>query len=169
MGERRLCGGHPSNYRMWCLARSVAGDAVEVRLRDERRLDPLQAVVDSAPARGDQIDQQREVIEASMPIGQQLSLDTLEPLDRLRAQAARLGELPRDRDRLGPDSLADGGADPLWQVRFELGRGERERLDLGTRPFEGDLRGSGIEPLVVGLRESAHCPPDRRFVHGLGG
>ena len=112
----------------------------------ERFLDPAEAVVDGPPARLDQVDEQTEVVDARVALGEQLGLDPLEPADGLIGEPAYLGELTRDRTGLGADPVADGLADAVRERRLELRGGGRERLDLGAGPFERgvDVGGLGL-------------------------
>ncbi len=67
--------------------------------------------VDAAPPRADQIDEKREIVHARMPFRKQLSFDPLQPPDRLVEQASDLGDVPRDREHLAAEPVADGDAD----------------------------------------------------------
>ena len=49
---------------------------------------------------------------------------------------AHLGQLPRDRERLGTNAVADGVADAGRERGLELRRGLGEGLDLRARTFE---------------------------------
>src|SRR5437868_12696833 len=80
-------------------------DGAAARL--EALLDPAQAVVDPAPAGADQVDEEGEVVDPAVPLGEQVALEPLEPPDRLRHQAAHLGEVPSDREHLLAEALLD--------------------------------------------------------------
>jgi hypothetical protein len=79
----------------------------------EGLLDPAKPVVDGAPARVDQVDEQAEVVHAGAPFCEQLRLDPLEPPDRLVREPPNLGELARDRTRLDADAVANRLADAI--------------------------------------------------------
>ena len=49
--------------------------------------------VDALPARRDEVDEQGEVVDARVPLGEHVALEPLEPADRLVQQAADLGEV----------------------------------------------------------------------------
>ena len=48
-----------------------------------------------------ELDEQREVVHAGMPLREKLALDPLQPPDRLVEQAPDLGDVPRDGEHLG--------------------------------------------------------------------
>src|SRR3954469_9916093 len=87
------------------VVRAALFDAVDDRAARalEALLDPLQASVDALPAGRDEVDQEREVVEAGAPLGEQLRLDVLEPANGLAGQPAHLGHLAGDGQRLGAD------------------------------------------------------------------
>ena len=60
-----------------------------------------QARVDAAPARADELDEEGEILDASLSLGEQVRLDPLEPPVRLVEEPAQLGDVPRDRLDLG--------------------------------------------------------------------
>ena len=120
-------------------------DAIDGRAgRVERLFDPSEPVVDRAPARVDQVDQQAEVVHPRATLGEQLAFDPLEPPDRLVGEPAHLGELAGDRLRLVADALTDGLADLAGQRGLQLGGRLRERLDLGAGALEGALHVGGL-------------------------
>ena len=123
-------------------------------------------MVDAVPARRDEVDEQRQIIDASMPLGEEVVLEPLQAADRLPGETTNLCQLTADRRSLGADTLANGVFDPARERRLEL-RGKRgERLDLCAGPFESRvdvaLRGASFG----GLLEPLFCPCHRCFVHG---
>ena len=78
-------------------------------------LELRQPLLDAPPARGDEVDEQGEVVDARVPLGEDVSLDPLEPADDLVRQAAYLGEMTGAR----PEVLAKPVLDRLGQARFE--------------------------------------------------
>ena len=103
-------------------------------------LDALEPLADTSPARGDEIDEQCEVVDTRVPLGQDVALEPLEPADHLVQQAADLGQGPPDRKYLGAQALVHGCADLLGQRPFELRRGCGQRLDLDARALERGLQ-----------------------------
>ena len=70
-------------------------------------LDPLEPGVDALPARRDELDEEREVVDARMALREQVVLEPLEASDRLVQQASDLGDVPRDRKHLDAQAVAD--------------------------------------------------------------
>ena len=124
----------------------------------EPAFDRGEPLLDAAPAARDEIDEERQVVDACVPLGEGVPLDPLQPADDLVHEAAHLGEVPRAR----PEVAADAVLDRFGQARFELGRRRRERLDRGARPLERGIEvgrlGACLEPLLGA--------GDRVFVHG---
>ena len=60
-------------------------------------LEPGEPRVDALPAGRDQVDEQREVVDAGVPLGEHVALDPLEPAEHAFDQPAHLGDLPADR------------------------------------------------------------------------
>src|SRR4029079_1050539 len=88
-------------------------------------LELRQPLLDAPPAGGDEIDEQGEVVDARVPLGEDVSLDPLEPADDLVRQAAHLGEVTGAR----PEVLAESVLDPRGQARLEAGRRRGKGLD----------------------------------------
>jgi hypothetical protein len=131
----------------------------------ELPLQPGQALVDALPAGRDQVDEESEIVDTCVPLGQQIALEVLEPSNRLIGQPAHLGKLSCDRVCLGADAFADCVLDLAGKrgldVRGELG----ERLDLSARPLEGGIDVGGRGATVGRLVQAFPCPCDRAFVH----
>ena len=113
----------------------------------DARLDAGEPLVDAAPAGGDEVDEQREVVDARVPLGEEVAFDALEPADQLVHQAAHLGEVAGDGEHLRAQAVLDGIADARGQRRLELGRGGGERLDLLARALEAPRRPARARPL----------------------
>jgi len=74
-----------------------------------------------------------------MPFREQLAFDPLQPTDRLVEQASDLGDVPRDREHLGAEPVADGVADLNRDRRLEAGGNFCKGFDLQARAFERGL------------------------------
>ena len=107
----------------------------------ERALDPVEALVHRAPLARDQVDEEREVVDARVALGEQVGLEPLDPADHLVREALDLGQAARDRRRLLAQAVAERAADGVREHDLELVRGLREGLDLEPRPLErrGDV------------------------------
>ena len=79
-----------------CDVRRVLGGVLEHRV-----LDTLEPVADALPAGRDEVDEQAEVVDARMPLGEDVALEPLEPANRLVQQAADLGQIAGDRKHFG--------------------------------------------------------------------
>ena len=104
-----------------------------------RALEALEAFIDTTPARADEVDEECEVVDARMPLGEEVALDPLEAANRLVQEATNLGDVPCDGEDLGTDAVANGGAHVLRDRHFELGGGDGQRLDLSARTLERGL------------------------------
>ena len=90
----------------------VQREALEDVASRLRLLEPLEPRVDAAPARADEVDEEREVVDACVPLGEEVALEALEPADRLVQEPADLGDVSRDGEHLGAKAVADGGSRP---------------------------------------------------------
>ena len=146
---------------------SLAGVAERVdRATDRGALDLLEPGVDALPAGRDEVDEQREVVDTRVALGEQVALEPLEPADRLVQQAANLGDVTRDRKHLGPEAVVHGGADLLRQHAFELGRGLGERLDLRAGALERGLELGRRDAAGRRCRDPRLRPLECTLVHG---
>ena len=128
-------------------------------------LELREPLLDAAAAGGDEIDEQREVVDARVPLGEDVSLDPLKPADDLVGQATDLGEVTGAR----PEVLAEPVLDRLWQACLEASRRRGEGLDgvpcaLQRRVERGRIRATGGGVLDPLLRAG-----DRVHVHGGDG
>ena len=98
--------GRPAGRRS---APASAGRSVDDarRAASSGALDPVEALVHRAPLAGDQVDEEREVVDARVPLGEQVGLEPLEPADHLVREALDLGEPARDRRRLLAQAVAE--------------------------------------------------------------
>ncbi len=71
-----------------------------------------------------------------MALGEQISLQALEPSDRLVQETPDLCDVPRNREDLGAEAVTNGAADVDGNRCFELGRGGGKLLDLSPRALE---------------------------------
>ncbi len=100
-----------------------------------------------------------------MSFREQVALEPLQPPDRLVRQPAHLGELPRDRLGLGPDSVANGVLDSAGKGRLQI-RGQLGKLlDLPAGPLERGVDFAGLDAAVGSLFEASPCAPDSAFIH----
>ena len=77
-----------------------------------------------------------EVVDAGVPLDQQVGLEPFEPADHLVREALDLGEPARDRRSLLAQAVAQRAADGVGQDDLELVRRLRQRLDLEPGPVE---------------------------------
>ena len=136
------------------------------RAADRGALDLLEPGVDALPAGRDEIDEQGEIVDACVALGEQVALEPLEPADRLVQQAADLGDVPRDREHLGPQAVVHGGADLLRQHALELGRGLGQSLDLGARALERGFELGGRDAAGRRCGDPLFRPLECALVHG---
>ncbi len=133
---------------------------------------PLQALepgIDAPPARADEVHEEREVVHPRVPLRQELSLQALEPADRLVEEAPDLGDVTTDGEHLGPQPLPDGRADLRRNRRLELCGGGRERLDLVARALERGLEVRLCGPARGGVRDAPLGALECKGVHGRRG
>ena len=127
----------------------------------EALLDAGEPLVDAAPAGGDEVDEEREVVDARVPLGEQVALEPLEPADELVHQAAHLGEVAGDGQHLLAQAVLDSLADAGRKARLEFCGGCGERLDLLAGPLERRVHRGGL-----GARLGGAGDPLQRALHG---
>ena len=133
----------------------------------ELALHAREALIDAVPAGGDEVDEQRQVVHAGMPLGQEVVLEAFQATDCLARQPSNLGELPADRSRFGADAFADRILDAARKRRLELRRELGQRLDLRACPLQGGVHVAlGGAPARRFLQPFS-CACHRSFVHGL--
>ena len=87
----------------------------------------------SPPAGADEVDEQREIVDARMALGEKLTLDPLETPDGLVEQASHLGDMAGDGEHLGAQPVADCDADLCRNRRL------RARPQLPRAPRSADV------------------------------
>jgi len=102
-------------------------------------LEALEACVHTAPPRTHEVDEEREIVHAGMALCEDIAFETLEAADRLVEEPADLGDVPGNRQDLGPKAVAYRIADLGRDRRLELSGARRERLDLLPRTLERRL------------------------------
>ena len=134
-------------------------------------LELREALLDAPPAGGDEVDEEREVVDARVPLGEEVALDPLEPADDLVHQAAHLGEVPGARAEV----LAEPVLDRLGQAGLELGGRRGERLDRVRAPARASRRtlparcGRRRRPRSAAARGyGVHRPGRRRYELRVG-
>ena len=124
-------------------------------------LDAGEPLVDASPAGGDEVDEEREVVDAGVPLGEQVALQPLEPADDLVHQAAHFGEMTGDGEHLLAQAVLHGVADADGEAGLELGGRGGERLDLLAGPLEGGIHRGGLGAGLGGAGD-----PLQRALHG---
>jgi len=116
---------------LWRLAVAELVDVPCVRrFGDGCGLESREAGVHAAPAGADEVHEQRQIVDASVTLGEDVPFDSLEPPDRLVQQAADLCDVSGHGQHLCAEAVAHRGADVRRDRRFEPGCRGRERLDL---------------------------------------
>ncbi len=124
-------------------------------------LDAGEPLVDAAPAGGDEVDEEREVVDAGVPLGEQVAFQPLEPADQLVHQAAHLGEVTGNGEHLLAQAVLHRVADADGEPGLELGGGCRECLDLLACALERRVHRSRLGAALGGARDPLH-----RALHG---
>jgi S-adenosylmethionine:tRNA ribosyltransferase-isomerase len=121
--------------------------------------------VDAAPARAHEVDEQREIVDARVALGEEVALEPLEAADRLIQQTAHLGDVACHREDLGAQAVADRRTDVGGNGRFELCGGRGERLDLIARALERGLDRAGRGTTCRGVGDPLLRTFQRQGVH----
>ena len=129
-------------------------------------LEPGEPGVDAAPPGAHEVDEKREVVHARVPLGEKLSLQPLESSDCLVQQSADLGDMPRDREYLGSEAVADGRSDLCRDRRLERRGGVRQRFDLTARPRERSLELRAVRASCSRVGNALLRPFERLGIHG---
>ena len=129
----------------------------------------LESRIDAPPARAHEVDEEREVVDAGVALGEELSLEAFEPPDRLVQQAAYLGDVTGDGQHLGPQAVANGGRHLCGDRGLEPSGGCRERLDLGARALERGFEHGGLGASGSGVRDALLCSLESDLIHGRRG
>jgi S-adenosylmethionine:tRNA ribosyltransferase-isomerase len=131
--------------------------------------EPLETRIDALPARADEIDEKREVVDAGVTLREEFPLEPLESADGLVEQAPDLGDVPRDGENLGAESVTDRDRDLGRDRRFELSRSRREILDLLSRSLESGFEQRGLRSTGGGLSDALPGAFQSELVHGHRG
>lgn len=94
------------------------------------RLEACQAYVYAAPARTHEVNEQGEVIDTCVALGEKIALDALQAPDGLVEQPPHLGDVPGNRQDLGPKRVTQRQPDLRRDRRLQDRRRGRERFDL---------------------------------------
>lgn len=132
-------------------------------------LEPLEAGVDALPARAHQVDQEREIVDTGVPLGEQLALESLEPSDRLVEEPPNLGEMSCRRQDLRAESVAYGAPDLGGNRGLEPGGGDGEGLDLAPRTLEHGFELGRVRTTRRGVGDSLLGAFECTAVHGVRG
>lgn len=154
-----------------CLGvRAILGEvgrrAVPTRLYP---FESLQPSIDAAPSRADEIDEEREIVHACVPLREELALQALEPPDRLVQQSADLGDVASHGQHLGAQPVPDGRSHLSGDRRLELGRRDRECLELIARPLERRLELGRLWAACCGVGDPSFGPFECEEIHGRRG
>jgi len=122
----------------------------------EALLDAREPLVDTAPAGGDEVDEEREVVDAGMALGEHVAFQPLEPPDELVHQPPHLGEVAGDREHLLAQAVLHRIADAGGEARFELCGGCGERLDLLAGALERRVHGGRLAAALSGTGDPLH-------------
>ena len=151
-------------------SRSVALDAVDhgAGALFEALLDAGEPLVDAAPAGRDEVDEEREVIDAGVPLGEQVALQPLEPADHLVHQAAYLGEVTGDGEHLLAQAVLHRVADADGEGGLELGGSGRECLDLLACALQRRVHRGWLGAALGGAGDPLHRALHGCLVHRRG-
>src|SRR6266498_3065470 len=98
--------------RVPSLRKELLRDAAQTRLV-ERLFDLREAVVHRLPTGGDEVDEQRQVVDARMPLGEQIAFEPFEAPQHLVHETARLGEVAGTRTEMLLQPLLDRAGQPF--------------------------------------------------------
>jgi len=129
-------------------------------------LETLETSVDSAPARAHELDEEGEIVDARMTLGEELAFEALQPSDRLVQQASYLGDVARDRQDLSSEAVANRDSDLCRNRRFEIGGGRGEGFDLGPRTLERGLQQPRLGTTGGCFGDSLLRPFESECIHG---
>ncbi len=130
-------------------------------------LELREPLVDAPPTGGDEIDEERKIVDAGVPLHEHVPLEPFEPADHVVHEPADLRELPRHWARFGGDALLDRRAELLRQSGLQLGRRRRELLESLPRAFEDRFEVAGLRPRRGGLRQPLVGALECVVVHGF--
>lgn len=128
-------------------------------------LHPVEAPLDTVPARGDQIDQQSEIFDTGTALRVQVTLESLEPPDCLAREAANLRDVPPDGENLCPQALLHGFTDTVGHGGLEFGRTGSKVVECFARTCEGGLESGRFRMARTRFREARPGPFERLPIH----
>jgi len=129
-------------------------------------LEALEAGVHAAPPRTHEVDEKREIVHAGMALGEDIAFETLEAADRLVEEPSDLGDVPGNRQDLGPKPVAYRLADLGRNRRLELRGARRKRRDLLPRTLERRLEERRLRTARCRVCNAPLRPIESEFVHG---
>ena len=121
--------------------------------------------IDGSPSRRDEIDEQGKVVDARVPLGEDVLFEPLQPARHVVEEATDLGELTADREHFATETFADCRLNPFGQAGLELARRCGERFDLGSRALEHRFEADQIASFT-GLGDALGRPLECQFIHG---
>ena len=140
---------------------------------DDGALQPLletrEPGLDAVPSRGDEVDEDPEVVDPRVPFGEELLLEALEASQRLVHAAANLGEAPAHGDDLPGDPVAHRDRDLLRERLLEIVGDTREAHDLRARALERRVETGARHALAGAAGDPLSCPFQCFGVHGAQG
>jgi hypothetical protein len=131
----------------------------------DNALHPVEASLDSVPARRDEVDQKSQILNSGAPLGVQVALKPLEASDGLAGEPAHLGDVAPDGEDLCPEALLDSFADASWHGRLELGRTGCEVVEGFARSCECGLESGRFGTAGTRFREAGSGPVERLPIH----
>lgn len=102
------------------------------------------------PARHE-FDQQGQVVDAGVTLGEEIPFDAFETADHLVHEAPNLGEVPTDRGDLRAQAVLKRIADAAGEARLELRRGRGEGFHLLAGTLERRADRGRLDPSGGGL------------------
>ena len=134
--------------------------------RREALFDRVEALFHALPPCRDQVDEQGQVVEPSVPFCLHLARERLEPPDRQAGEPTHLRQLACHGCGLVPHAVADGPAHLFRQGGLELGAQRGEGLDPPARPLERRLDFRIALCSLLDRHEPRLRPLDRGLSHG---
>ena len=128
-------------------------------------LETLEAPVHASPAGAHELDEEREVVDACVTLGEEVALESLEAPNRLVQKSANFRDVACHREHLRAQAVTHRGGDVRGNRRFELGRGGSERFDLVARALERRLDVSMLGTPCGGVGDALLGPLKREGVH----
>jgi S-adenosylmethionine:tRNA ribosyltransferase-isomerase len=102
-------------------------------------LEALESFVHASPTGAHELDEECEVVDASVPLGEEIPFESLESPNCLVQEPANLRDVARHREHLRAQPVTNCDPDVGRNRRLELGRCGGEGFDLVARPLERGL------------------------------